>query len=188
MKCECGGVQGVATDISPETGKRIVCYCDDCQAFANYLGRADSILDEYGGTDIFQTSPNRIRITKGNEHIRCMRLTPKGLHRWYAGCCKTPIGNTLSAGVPFVGVIHNFMDNKGSRDQDLGPVLAYVLTKFAKASLPEERKQPFPLLLILKTISRILVWKIKGMNRPSPFFHTDGTPISEPEILNKGPE
>ena len=25
--------------------------------------------------------------------------TPKGLVRWYAGCCKTPIGNTLATAV-----------------------------------------------------------------------------------------
>ncbi len=31
------GTPGVATDASPATGNRLVCYCDDCQAFAWFL-------------------------------------------------------------------------------------------------------------------------------------------------------
>ncbi len=38
-----------------------------------------------------------------------MRLTPMGLLRWYAGCCNTPIGNMVSARVPFIGIVHMFM-------------------------------------------------------------------------------
>lgn len=33
LKCSCGKVQGVATNVSPSNGNRIVCCCSDCQAF-----------------------------------------------------------------------------------------------------------------------------------------------------------
>lgn len=184
LKCECSKVQGLATHISPGYGNRIICYCNDCQAFANYLERGSSILDEYGGTDIFQLSPSQVKITAGKEHIRCIRLRPKGLYRWYTNCCKTPIGNTMSAALPFVGMIHNFMDDGGKRDEYLGPVLAYTLVKSAKETLPDERKQGFPFKVTVRGICKLIVWKIKGLNQPSPFFNPDGTPVSEPEILS----
>ncbi|MBB3063117.1 DUF6151 family protein [Microbulbifer rhizosphaerae] len=141
LKCSCSAVEGKVVGISPNTGTRLVCYCDDCQAFARYLGREKEIADQNGGTDIFQLPPSRIEISKGKEQLRCMRLTPKGMNRWYTDCCKTPIGNTVSGGMPFVGMIHNFMDNAKSRDTDLGPVLGHVQTKFAKGILP--RAQSF---------------------------------------------
>ena len=105
LKCECRKVRGVATDVSAGAGTRVVCYCDDCQEFANYLDRGNTVLDEHGGTDIFQLAPARVTITQGREHIRCLHLTNKGTFRWYAGCCNTPIGNTRDASFPFVGMI-----------------------------------------------------------------------------------
>ena len=41
------------TNASSTTVNRVVCYCDDCQAFLHYLKRAD-LLDAHGGTDIVQ--------------------------------------------------------------------------------------------------------------------------------------
>ncbi len=51
FRCRCGEVRGIVTDASPHTANRVVCYCDDCQAFAHRLGRAD-LLDAHGGSDI----------------------------------------------------------------------------------------------------------------------------------------
>jgi hypothetical protein len=46
LRCRCGRVRGVASDVSRSTGFRFICYCKDCQAFAHFLGRAD-VLREY---------------------------------------------------------------------------------------------------------------------------------------------
>ena len=62
LRCRCGRVRGVASDVSPSTGFRFVCYCKDCQAFARFLERAD-VLDSAGGTDIFQMPPGRVKLT-----------------------------------------------------------------------------------------------------------------------------
>jgi Family of unknown function (DUF6151) len=44
LRCRRGRMRGVASDVSPSTGFRFVCYCKDCQAFARFLERAD-VLD-----------------------------------------------------------------------------------------------------------------------------------------------
>lgn len=187
LKCSCDEVQGIAREVTPSSGNRVICYCDDCQAFANCLARSGDVLDEYGGTDIFQLTPSQIEITKGQEKIRCLRLSDKGMFRWYTECCKTPIGNTLSAVGPFVGMIHSFMGGKESRERDLGPVRGYSGTKFARGELPDEiRKRGFPLKEVIRIVYKLVLWKIMGKNRPSPFFLADGTPVSEPSVLRPG--
>ena len=56
VRCRCGEVRGIVTDASPRTVNRVVCYCDDCQAYAHQLGRAD-LLNAKGGSDIVQMAP-----------------------------------------------------------------------------------------------------------------------------------
>jgi len=185
LKCSCGAVRGVATNITPATGNRVVCCCEDCQKFAHYLNGGDEILDEFGGTDIFQISQSQVKIEAGAEHLRCLRLTSKGLLRWYTACCNTPIGNSVSAGVPFIGVIHSFMDVDGDSDDVLGGVRAYVQTQYArgKPNYPHSAKK-FPLGITLQIMRKMLIWKIKGMNKPSAFFSESGKPIIKPTIVN----
>lgn len=185
LKCSCGAVAGVAVNITPDTGNRAVCCCDDCQAFAKHLGRDDDILDEFGGTDIYQTSQSQVAIDTGAEYLRCVRLTSKGLLRWYADCCKTPIGNTISAGMPLIGLIHNFMHIEGDRGSVLGPVRAFVQTKHAhgKPTYPHSAEK-FPLGIALRIIGKMLLWKLRGMHRPSAFFDEHGNPVVKATVLN----
>lgn len=69
IQCHCGSVRGLARGVSRKVGIRVVCYCDDCQAFANYLGAGDTILDSHGGTDIFQMSPAALNIMHGLDNL-----------------------------------------------------------------------------------------------------------------------
>ena len=77
LRCRCGEVVGAVTNASPQTVNRVVCYCDDCQAFAHQLGRAD-LLDAKGGSDIVQVAPASLTFVKGQDRIAGVRLTPKG--------------------------------------------------------------------------------------------------------------
>ncbi len=184
LKCQCGQVKGVAHDVTPQNGIRAMCYCDDCQAFAKYLEQEATVLDEYGGTDIFQMTPAQIEFTEGSDLLRCVRLKKKGLYRWYAGCCNTPIGNTIGAGIAFIGVIHNIMDDDGVRDQNLGPITTFVQGNFAKKELPPERyNKGFPFLTTLRVFWKLIIWRLLGKHRPSPFFNQDGKAVSKPEVL-----
>ena len=56
LSCSCREVQGLVTNVSPTTVNRVICYCDDCQAFLHHLDRAD-LLDAQGGSDIVQIAP-----------------------------------------------------------------------------------------------------------------------------------
>src|SRR5258706_16328438 len=108
LRCGCGRVRGTAHTVSPRDGLHLLCYCHDCRAFARFLGKAD-ILDAAGGTDIFQMPPARLRFDAGSDALRCMRLSEKGILRWYTDCCRTPIGNTVGPRVPIIGVINSIM-------------------------------------------------------------------------------
>lgn len=183
VQCFCGKIEGTTENINSSTGTRIVCCCDDCQIFAEYLGNEGNILDQYGGTDIFQMPISQLKISQGNEHIGCMRISSKGMYRWYASCCNTPIGNTLGSGVPFIGLIHSFMANPSTRDTDLGKIRGYLEIKFAKQQVPKTQ-QGSSFRIILRGLYKIILWKLRGLNSPSVFFNDNGESIVAPKILN----
>ena len=139
LRCDCGAVAGEIT-VSPGAGNHCVCFCDDCQAFAAALGRED-VLDAWGGTDIYQTAPARLRITQGQDELRALRLNPKGLVRWYTACCKTPVGNMMATPrSPFVGVISRFIAlDAEARDKAVGPVTSHVMGSLRQRRLPAPR-------------------------------------------------
>jgi len=182
LKCNCGQVRGKTKTLSPSAGTRIACCCDDCQRYAEWLGQEDTVLDEYGGTDIFQMPVSFLKISEGNEHISCVRLGAKGMYRWYAKCCNTPIGNTMGKGVPFIGVVHSFMNHASTRKADLGESRGYIQTKFAKKEVPENLKAA-SLGTMLRSLSKLMLWKFKGFNKPTAFFDTNGNPVTEPNVL-----
>jgi|GEM_PF-5060279 len=114
LECRCGKVHGWLREASARTVNRLVCYCDDCQAFVHHLGRGD-LLDASGGTDIIQVAAGSLSFDRGTENITGLRLGPKGLFRWYASCCKTPVGNTVTPVLPLVGVPHEVFKARASR-------------------------------------------------------------------------
>lgn len=64
LRCRCGQVEGTVSNASPESVNRIICYCDDCQAFLHHIGRSE-LLDAHGGTDIVQVAPADLRFHRG---------------------------------------------------------------------------------------------------------------------------
>lgn len=190
LKCHCGALKGVARDVSPATGIRLVCMCKDCQAFARYLEREDDILDPSGGTDIFQMTPAQLTITEGAENLGCVRLTEKGLLRWYARCCNTPVGATMaSSKFPFVGLTHMFMDHEAdgrSREEVLGPVLARIYGKAARGVAPDDAHPGVPIGLIFRSLRFLISGLVKRLNTPTAFFNPDsGEPVAVPKVLSK---
>ena len=186
LRCACGKLRGTAVAVAPGAGCRVVCYCDDCQAYARFLGRP-GITDEWGGTDIFQMPPSRVRITGDTEALRCVRLSDKGMHRWYCGECRTPVGNSVSARVPFVGLIHTFMDHRSdgrSREDVLGKPIGYTGTKFAIGTLPPAARRPSLLRLLGRSVRLLGKWWVTGAGSPSPFFDDQTrAPRVKPRIL-----
>lgn len=167
LQCRCGQVHGWLRGASPGAANRVVCYCDDCQAYLHHLGRAE-LLDEHGGSDIVQVAPATLEYDRGREQIEGVRLTAKGLYRWYARCCRTPLGNTVTPTVPFVGVVVAGL-MRAPADEVLGAPQGRVFGKYAVGEAPPGSQRPSPRLL-LRMLGKMLAWKLRGRTWPHPFF------------------
>lgn len=186
LRCRCGYVRGVAHEVAPSAGFRFVCYCTDCQAFAQYLERLD-MLDAAGGTDIFQMPAGRVRLTAGTDAVRCGTFSGKVL-RWYADCCRTPSANTAAtARFPVIALIHSFMDHEAgghSRDEAMGPPLCRIYQRSATGPLPPDAPPPPSLATFARRTSKILGWWARGLGRANPFFDDrTNAPLAAPRVL-----
>jgi hypothetical protein len=139
------------------------------------------MLDAHGGTEIVQVAQARLTLLQGKEHLAAVRLSEKGLIRWYAACCKTPIGNTmLNPKVPFIGLIHSSLD-RSRMDADFGKSVANVNTNAATGN---PKPKPNGLLgSILRFLWIVLSTRITGQYRKSELFDESGAPIARPTVL-----
>lgn len=174
IRCSCGALRGHARGVSRMNGQRLACYCDDCQSFAHFLERADEVLDAHGGTDVFSMTLARLEITEGADQVACVRLKAGGMFRWYAACCKTPIGNTFpSPRSPFISVVHSCMDHAAdvrTRDEALGPLRIRANGRFATGDLSNLDAHPRIPVSMLPIVVKLFIAKLRGEYSPSPFF------------------
>lgn len=185
VSCRCGKVRGLVRNVAPNTSTHIVCLCDDCQAYAHFLGDA-SLLDANGGTEITQVGHNQVVINDGREHLACVRLFPKGMHRWYADCCKTPLANTLGVKGVFAGVTHACLGTPTDGrplEGAVGPLLQRVQGRFGKGDLAPGTRQVASAGMFWLFMRRVSGWWLRGANEPSTFF-VDGSPCVTPRVLS----
>jgi hypothetical protein len=183
LKCRCGRLQGVLEDT--ERVNRVVCYCRDCQAFAHYLGRPDEILDENGGSDVIQALPANLRFTSGMDQLACLRLTEKGLLRWYAACCNTPVGNTVADfRFSFIGLLHCCLDQGGvPLDTAFGPVRMWNATP--QAWRPVNPSKIAWIAGVLRFVKMVARARFDGSFKRTPLFSPEtGAPIVVPKVLS----
>jgi hypothetical protein len=180
LRCRCGRLQGEVTLEGRNT--RVVCYCKDCQAFARFLEPAGRALDAQGGSDVVQLAPHRIRISQGAEQLAVMRLSSQGMLRWYAACCRTPVGNTLARrDRPFTGLLVQCLDS-APLEPSFGPVGARVNTQSA---IGEPKPRTSGLLPTMWTIlGMVLGSRLSGRYRNTPFFDAAGAPVATPQVLS----
>ncbi|WP_428036543.1 DUF6151 family protein [Amphritea sp.] len=179
VQCKCGALQGHIQGAG--TCSRVVCYCADCRAFTKYLGCSDEALDAQGGSEIVQLAQPRVVFSQGQEHLAVMRLSEKGLLRWYADCCKTPIGNTLAnPKVSFIGLIRPFLD-QSMIEKDFGSSIAVVNVDSAIGELKPVQKGLFG--VILRFIWMVLPIRLSGQYRRSQLFTESGEPVVTPKVL-----
>jgi hypothetical protein len=185
FSCRCGMVGGHLADASPPYVNHAICYCGDCQAFAHCLGRPD-LLDSRGGSDIVQVAPGRLSFARGQDRIRGVRLSPKGLFRWYADCCKTPLGNTVGPAIPLVGLpVAVFADSAQPSEQLFGRPSGAVFGEHAIGGPPPGSKG-VSLRLMLPSVLRVLGWKLTGKASPNPFFdRRTGKPRFPAAVLSR---
>jgi hypothetical protein len=182
LRCACGAIEGRVE--AAERAGRAVCYCRDCRAYARWLGRPERTLDAAGGTDIVATAPRCVHLDRGLAHLRCMSLGPRGLYRWYAGCCRTPIGNTpRDPRLSYVGLVRDAIAaSPEALDAAVGPAVTRV-----SAASALTRLDPTPLHTLraaLKIVRGIGGARLTGRWRENPFFRP-GTaePVVAPTVL-----
>lgn len=182
FRCRCGAVSGVVEHPGRATHSR--CYCEDCQAYARFLGREADMVDESGGLEAVQTLPKDVLFAEGREQLACVRLSKSGLLRWYAQCCNTPIGNTpATSKLPFVGLSRTCLEVEGrSVRQSFGPVRFSLYTGGARGPV---KPKPFGRAgFVLWLIGNRLRARVAGGFAQNPFFDTSADrPIVEPRVL-----
>ena len=183
LRCACGSVSGSVAN--PHRANRVICYCRDCQAFARFLGREAEVLDARGGSQVIQTLPRNVSIERGLEQLACVRLSEKGLLRWYAACCRSPIGNTLpTAKMSFVGLVSTCVETpEAPAEAAFGPVRCCVNTEGA---IGEAKPAPVAVgTLIRWFIVTTLLARLRGDWRTNPFFDVEtDRPIARPTVLS----
>jgi hypothetical protein len=179
IQCKCGAVRGHLEGTG--TSSRLICYCTDCRAFARFLGQKAEVLNEQGGTEIVQVSLPRLRLTQGLDQVAAVRLSAKGMVRWYAACCKTPIGSTMAnPKLGFIGLVHCAL-TRSRIDTDFGTTIALVNTCTALGD-----KKPVPRGLpgvIARFLLIAVATRVSGRYKRAQLFNSLGSPQVEPSVL-----
>jgi hypothetical protein len=184
LQCRCGTIKGYV--VRPGMANRAICYCRDCQAFARFLERADTVLDGNRGTAIVATLPKQVHFSQGLESLACMSLSDHGMFRWYASCCRTPIGNTpRDFKTPYVGLIESCLTSSSpSLHESFGPVRMVLNTKYAKGGV---KSTPLAnLVTMLRLMKSVIGARLNSTYKRNPFFDAEtGSPIKRPRVLTK---
>lgn len=175
--CQCGSVTAQISPTGPEKGNHLICYCNDCRAYARHLGQADRLLDEAGGTAIYQVMANQIKDLKGAEHLAFVQMTEDGVYRWYASCCNTPFANTLqTAKFPLAGMpTANLSDTEA-----FGPIIAQVSTQEATTPVGAFGRER----VMKRTLKKVALQKASAQWKKTPFFNakTDAPIVAKTEL------
>lgn len=183
LRCRCGKLEGEID--AARVKARAICYCKDCQAFARFLQAEGDVLDSAGGTEVEAMLPAGLRFTKGFEHLACMSLSPKGIYRWYASCCNTPVGNTpRDPKASYLGLVRTCLAATPQElDRQLGSGRMTANTGSAHGPV---KATPFAMLLAVPRLGAMLIRaRIGGGWRDNPLFDAAGAPVRTPRVLSR---
>ena len=181
LRCRCGKLQGEVD--TARVAARAICYCKDCQAFARFLKAEDRVLDASGGTEVEAALPAAVRFTGGLEHLACMSLSPKGIYRWYASCCSTPIGNTpRNPKASYIGLVRACLAAAPEElDRQLGR--AHITANRESAYGPTTATPVTTVIAVARIGGMLVKARIGGGWRDNPFFDAAGTPVRSARVL-----
>lgn len=182
IQCECGQFKAELTRFPKNTPGRFTCYCDDCQAFLHFIKR-EELLDQNGGSEIIPAYPADFKITSGINVLKCVRLSPKGMYRFYTSCCSYPVANTDPVR-PWVGIMSGMYKAKNPDilDQQLGPNKISFMGQFAKGTPPPGTPDKIDFKGIVAVLPFLVKGKLLKKAKPSPFFD-NGECIVTPKVL-----
>jgi len=143
------------------------------------------VLDAAGGTEVAAALPAAVRFEAGQEHLACMSLSPKGLYRWYASCCRTPIGNTpRDPRTSYVGLVRACLDAPDAElELVLGPLRCRVETQWAGA--PVASSGLSTARVVGKVGWMLVKARLGGGYRNNPFFQAGSDrPVKAVQVLS----
>jgi hypothetical protein len=168
--CDCGAIRGVVAG-GTRAGLHLRCHCVDCRVANRWFG-----LD--GPADVFQTMPDKVSITDGAGQLALLRLGPRGLMRWYAGCCRVPLFNTLARPtLPFAALhVGRLAD----------PARAGKLRGENHRPRPgRDRPETIPAIVFWQLLFTMAATRLSGGWKRTPFFDADGAPVAAAKVLDK---
>jgi hypothetical protein len=103
----------------------------------------------------------------------------------FAGSCNSPVGNTLSPAVPFVGIVAQAFDIGAQHPDDVfGKPIGAIKGEYAIGDTPSGSKG-IKLSLMVRAIRMVLGWRLRGQTWPHPFFERDTrAPIYPVSVLS----
>lgn len=182
--CKCGAVTGVVLKASPSEGDRVVCHCVDCRDLVRHLGQEERVLDDLGGTDLYQSRCARVELHSGREKLASLHMTEGKTLRWYTTCCNSPLFNTYANGkVPYVTTILANTDS-ARRDALLGSPIGHVFLEQATGDASALTAMPFNRLM-RRFFGRMIKDMLSGDRRRSALFDAETLePIAPPRHLS----
>ncbi|MFN3210133.1 MAG: DUF6151 family protein [Roseovarius sp.] len=181
--CHCGACEVMLAVPAPAAGTRVTCYCKDCQTAARLFGHSAALLSPGGGSEIWQTTPDRLTLVAGAEELQILRLSPKGLYRWHARCCDTPVFNTMSrVHLPFVGVVLRQAELTGAA-AGLGPSRCRAFTRHARPDPGAPGRDRGFAGAGLQVLRRMAGAWIGGRAALNPLVREDGRPIAPVTVI-----
>jgi hypothetical protein len=183
IRCRCAKVRGELLDVA--SASRAVCYCKDCRAWASVLGREADMLDGAGGTTILAAQPSNVRFTDGLDRLACSSFSKRGLLRWYANCCRTPMGNTVrNPKQHFVGLARIALDPAPLPGENGPPALRL----FTPSATRPVTATPVAMAVSLGGIlARAAIAVATGRWRRNPYFAdvAQATPLRMPQLIDR---
>ena len=163
-------------EVGRGTGTPVICHCESCTRAQRHFGVEANRTE---GVAIFQTTPDKVSLDAGAEHLALARLSPKGSFRWYASCCNSQIG--VSSTIPkfaFIGLVQSIFPDASA----LGRARTHAYLQQPGGGEKHIRLMP----AVLAVLSRSLSALTSGRWRETPFFDVEtGAPIAPPEVLPK---
>lgn len=188
LSCACGRVRGALRPASP---LRLVCYCDDCQAYAAWLRArmgCSVTVDEHGGQEFLQCFRADVELERGCAallHATVLKQpSPTGLVRLHATCCGAPLfclfgPPALPLAQPHVSVCLSALPElrtEAERAATLGPLAARLNARFATNKPLDPNYHPKPVggfsPLFLATFVCRQLW-FRARRAPDPFKGVD---------------
>ena len=184
LQCQCGALRGHVSHT--HRAVRGVCYCKDCRAYSHHLGNELTTHDSLGGAEFVATQSKYVSFADGLQNLACLSLSEKGLLRWYAKCCRTPIGNTArSWKVPYVGLVHSCLkSDPAAFERSFPRVEMRVYTGSAKQAPPGMGLRT--MVALAGFIPQVMASGINGTYKQTPFFGAPaGLPTAPVTVLSE---